>query len=182
MPMQASALVTDPAGDYDNFAKALQYSLHFYDANMCGPEVDENSRFAWRADCHTYDAAVPLIPMDMGADLKQRVGTNLSADFIEQYYDVLNTGSEDGTVDVSGGYHDAGDHVKFGLPEAYAGTTVSWGYYEFRDAYVECEQQEHVETIIRYFCDYFMRCTFRDANGDVVAFCYQVGDGDVDHS
>ncbi len=182
MPMQASALVTDPAGDYDNFAKALQYSLHFYDANMCGPEVDENSRFAWRADCHTYDAAVPLIPMDMSADLKARVGTNLSADFIEQYYDVLNTGTDDGTVDVSGGYHDAGDHVKFGLPEAYAGTTVSWGYHEFRDAYIECEQQEHVETIIRYFCDYFMRCTFRDANGDVVAFCYQVGDGDVDHA
>ncbi|MBE6847614.1 MAG: glycoside hydrolase family 9 protein [Oscillospiraceae bacterium] len=181
MPMQASALVTDPAGDYDNFAKALQYSLHFYDANMCGPEVTDNSRFAWRANCHTYDAAVPLIPMDMNVDLKSRVGTNLSAAFIEANYDILNTGTEDGTVDVSGGYHDAGDHVKFGLPEAYAGTTVSWGYYEFRDAYVECEQQEHVETIIRYFCDYFMRCTFRDANGDVVAFCYQVGDGDVDH-
>lgn len=182
MPMQTSALVTDLAGDYDNFAKALQYSLHFYDANMCGPEVEENSRFAWRANCHTYDAAVPLIAMDMSADLKDRVGTNLSADFIEKYYDILNTGTEDGTIDVSGGYHDAGDHVKFGLPEAYAGSTVSWGYYEFRDAYVECEQQEHVETIIRYFCDYFMRCTFRDANGDVVAFCYQVGDGDLDHS
>lgn len=177
-----SALVTDEPGDYDNFAKALQYSLHFYDANMCGPEVEENSRFQWRANCHTYDAAVPLIAMDMGTDLTKRVGTNLSDSFIQANYDILNTGTEDGTVDVSGGYHDAGDHVKFGLPEAYSGTTVSWGYYEFREAYEECEQAEHVETIIRYFCDYFMRCTFRDDNGDVVAFCYQVGDGDVDHA
>lgn len=172
----ANALVTDPAGDYDNFAKALQYSLYFYDANMCGNEVTANNRFAWRADCHTYDAAVPLHPID-----SEHNGVNLSQSFIEQYYDILNTGETEGTVDVAGGFHDAGDHVKFGLPEAYAGTTLSWGYYEFRDAYVETEQAAHLETIIRYFCDYFMKCTFRDANGDVVAFCYQVGDGNIDH-
>lgn len=177
IPFQASALVTDEPGDYDNFAKALQYSLYFYDGNMCGDAVEENNRFAWRANCHTYDNAVPLKPM--GSD---SIGTNLSQEFIDKYHDILNTGTEDDTVDVAGGFHDAGDHVKFGLPEAYAGSTVSWGYYEFRDAYVETEQAEHVETIIRYFCDYFMKCTFRDDNGDVVAFCYQVGDGDIDHS
>ncbi len=173
----ASALVTDEPGDYTNFAKALQYSLYFYDGNMCGTDVSENNRYAWRGDCHTYDSAVPLQPM--GSD---KIGTNLSQDFIDTYYDILNTGTEEGTVNVAGGFHDAGDHVKFGLPEAYAGTTVSWGYYEFRQAYVETEQADHVETIIRYFCDYFMRCTFRDASGDVVAFCYQVGDGDIDHA
>jgi len=175
--MTAEALVTDAAGDYDNFAKALQYSLYFYDGNMCGTDVEENNRFKWRADCHTYDAAVPL--KTMGDD---EIGTNLSASFIQTYYDILNTGAEEGTVNVSGGFHDAGDHVKFGLPEAYAGTTVSWGYYEFREAYEETGQAEHVETIIRYFCDYFMRCTFRDDTGNVVAFCYQVGDGDIDHA
>ena len=178
----ASALVTDPAGDYDNFAKALQYSLYFYDGNMCGPEVEDHSQFQWRANCHTYDAAVPLKTMDSFDDQVGEIGTNLTEAFIKENYDILNTGTKDGTVDVSGGYHDAGDHVKFGLPEAYAGSTVSWGYYEFRDAYIECEQQEHVETIIRHFCDYFMRCTFRDPKtGEVKCFCYQVGDGDIDH-
>ena len=181
-PMNGAALVTDEAGDYDNFAKALQYSLHFYDANMCGPEVEEHSRFKWRANCHTYDAEVPLKTMDSFTETAGEVGTNLSEAFIKENYDILNTGRKDGTVDVSGGYHDAGDHVKFGLPEAYSGTTVSWGYYEFRDAYIECEQQEHVETIIRHFCDYFMRCTFRDKDGKVKCFCYQVGDGDIDHA
>lgn len=179
--LQTSALVDDPAGDYDNFAKALQYSLHFYDANMCGPDVEANSRFKWRANCHTYDTEVPLKAMDMETELMERTGTNLSEAFIKANYDILNTGTKDGSIDVSGGFHDAGDHVKFGLPEAYSGTTVAWGYYEFPEAYEECDQKEHVETIIRYFCDYFMRSTFRDKNGDVVAFCYQVGDGDVDH-
>lgn len=175
--LPVSALVTDPAGDYDNFAKALQYSLYFYDGNMCGDEVAENNRYTWRSDCHTYDNSVPL--QTMGDDY---IGTNLSQDFIDTYYDILNTGEAEGTVDVAGGFHDAGDHVKFGLPEAYAGTTVSWGYYEFRQAYEETGQADHVETIIRYFCDYFMKCTFRDANGDVVAFCYQVGEGGIDHA
>ncbi|MBR5372785.1 MAG: glycoside hydrolase family 9 protein [Oscillospiraceae bacterium] len=179
----ANALVTDPAGDYDNFAKALQYSLYFYDGNMCGTDVEANNRFSWRANCHEYDAEVPLKPMESQTKPDGEVGTNLTAAFIEENYDILNTGRKDGTVDVSGGFHDAGDHVKFGLPEAYAGTTVSWGYLEFRDAYVETEQAEHAETIIRYFCDYFMRCTFRDKKtGEVKCFCYQVGDGDIDHA
>ncbi|MDO4155440.1 MAG: glycoside hydrolase family 9 protein [Oscillospiraceae bacterium] len=37
----------------DNYAKLLQYSLYFYDANMCGSDVGETSAFSWRDDCHT---------------------------------------------------------------------------------------------------------------------------------
>ena len=158
-----------------NWAKLLQYSMYFYDANMCGTGVADNTLLPWRGNCHVCDAQVPLVPMD-----EQEIGTNLSAAFIKQYKDILDPDG-DGYVDVSGGFHDAGDHVKFGLPEAYAGSVVSWGYYEFRDAYKETGQDAHVETICRYFCDYFMRSTFRDDSGDVIAFCYQVGDGAIDH-
>ncbi|MBP0973903.1 MAG: glycoside hydrolase family 9 protein, partial [Oscillospiraceae bacterium] len=158
-----------------NWAKLLQYSMYFYDANMCGTGVADNTLLPWRGNCHVCDAKVPLVPMD-----EQEIGTNLSAAFIKQYKDILDPDG-DGYVDVSGGFHDAGDHVKFGLPEAYAGSVVSWGYYEFRDAYKETGQDTHVETICRYFCDYFMRSTFRDDSGDVIAFCYQVGDGAIDH-
>ena len=148
-----------------NWAKLLQYSLHFYDANMCGTDVEGKNRLPWRGNCHVYDAKVPLRPMD-----EQEVGTNLSEAFIEKYKDILDPDG-DGTVDVSGGYHDAGDHVKFGLPEAYAASAVSWGYYEFRDSYEAAEQTEHIETLCRHFCDYFMRSTFRDKSGKVIAFC-----------
>lgn len=168
------SLANDSGLDID-FARALQYSIYFYDANMCGTGVSENNRYAWRGNCHTYDAQVPLKPME------DNVGTNLSQSFIDKYASVLDPDG-DGYVDVAGGFHDAGDHVKFGMPENYAASTVGWGYYEFRDAYVKTGQDDHVETILRYFNDYLMKCTFLDDNGEVVAHCYQVGDGDIDHA
>ncbi len=159
------------AEDYENFAKALQYSQYFYDANMCGTEVENNTQFKWRGNCHTYDAQLPL----------DTENTNLSADFISKYKSVLDPDG-DGCVDVSGGFHDAGDHVEFGMPEAYAGSTLGWGYYEFRDAYEKTGQNTHIETILRYFNDYFMKTIFRDSSGKVIAFCYQVGEGEIDHA
>ena len=177
--LSARAAATPDVVDYEesekNWAKLLQYTLHFYDANMCGTDVAEKTRFSWRGNCHVYDAKVPMHSID-----DNHTGTNLPASFITKYKDILDPDG-DSCIDVSGGFHDAGDHVKFGLPEAYAASVVSWGYYEFREAYEETGQAEHVETICRHFCDYFMRSTFRDSNGDVVAFCYQVGDGSVDH-
>lgn len=40
------ALANDSGLDID-FARALQYSIYFYDANMCGTEVDENNRYTF---------------------------------------------------------------------------------------------------------------------------------------
>ena len=34
----------------DNYAKLLQYSLYFFDANMCGDQVGEKSALSWRDD------------------------------------------------------------------------------------------------------------------------------------
>lgn len=168
------SLANDSGLDID-FARALQYSMYMYDANMCGTDVDENCDYTWRGDCHTYDAAVPLKPME------DNVGTNLSQSFIDKYKDVLDPDG-DGCVDVSGGMHDAGDHVQFGMPENYSAAALGWGYYEFRNAYVQTGQDGHIETILRYFNDYLMRCTFLDSSGTVIAHCYQVGDGDIDHA
>ena len=46
------------AADTDNYAKLLQYSMYFYDGNMCGDDVDSASAFDWRGDCHTGDEVV----------------------------------------------------------------------------------------------------------------------------
>ena len=104
LPMTASAEATPHKADYEdvevNFAKLLQYSLYFYDANMCGTDVSENNLLPWRGDCHAYDAAVPLQPMT-----DEEIGTNLSASFISKYKDILDPDG-DGCVDVSGGFHD----------------------------------------------------------------------------
>ncbi|MCD7810462.1 MAG: glycoside hydrolase family 9 protein [Ruminococcus sp.] len=158
-----------------NFAKALQLSLYFYDANKCGTGITGGC-LEWRGDCHVEDAEIPLKPM--GDDYK---GTNLSQEFIDANIDILDPDG-DGTIDLTGGMHDAGDHVKFCLPGSYAASTVGWGYYEFRDAYVDSGQQEHVEEILHWMNDYYLKCTYFDENGDILAFCYQVGEGNIDHN
>lgn len=147
-----------------NFAKALQYSLYFYDANKCGSGIT-GGNLEWRGDCHTEDATIPLKPY--GEDFK---GTNLSEEFIDEYSWLLDPDG-DGKIDCSGGMHDAGDHVKFCLPGSYAASTLGWGYYEFRDAYAETGNQEHVEDILHWFNDFYMKSTYLDEDGKVVAYC-----------
>ena len=175
-----SEIVNDSGLDID-YARALQYSLYFYDANMCGDTVDEDSRLSWRGNCHTYDAHVPMVPWDGVTTNASKGGTNLSASFMSKYKDVLDPDG-DGTIDVSGGFHDAGDHVEFGMPENYSAATLGWEYYEYRDVFKKLEQDDHMETILRHFNDYLMKCTFLDESGTVIAHCYQVGDGNIDHA
>ncbi|WP_459076766.1 glycoside hydrolase family 9 protein [Herbivorax alkaliphila] len=162
--------LSSASAQYD-YARALQYSLMMYDANMCGTGVEENSRYTWRGDCHVYDAELPL----------DSTNTNMSDGFISRNSSVLDPDGT-GTIDVAGGFHDAGDHVKFGMPQVYSASTLGWGFYEFREQFEELGQDVHTKRILRYFNDYLMKVTFRDSSGDVVAYCYQVGDGDVDHA
>jgi endoglucanase len=176
-PSPASTVLAEEAPQEEgyNYAKAFQLSMYFYDANKCGAGVHDGA-LSWRDDCHLEDESIPLKPVD-----SEGKGTNLSADFITMNKKVLDPDG-DGCVDLSGGFHDAGDHVKFGLPQSYSGSTLGWGYYEFRDSYIKIGAQEHIEDILRWFNDYFLRCTFRDDDGKVVAFAYQVGDGTSDHT
>ena len=83
-----------------NFAKALQLSMYFYDANKCGPGIT-GGRLEWRGDCHVEDMEVPLIPMT-----ESFRSTNMSQSFIDKYRSVLDPDGN-GTLDLSGGMHDA---------------------------------------------------------------------------
>src|SRR5690606_26400893 len=40
-------------------------------------------------------------------------------------------------LDLTGGFHDCGDHVKFGLPQCNSASTLAWAYYEFKDVFIE---------------------------------------------
>ncbi|MBN1699620.1 MAG: glycoside hydrolase family 9 protein [Spirochaetales bacterium] len=151
-----------------NFAEALQKSIYFYDANKCN--LSTPNRLAWRGPCHMRDYEIPL----------DESHTNMSASFISAHKSVLDP-DNDGALDLSGGYHDAGDHVKFGLPQGYSASTLGWGVYEFRDSFVDIGSYDHIIDILKYFTDYFLRSTFMDGSGNVIAFCYQVGDGAADH-
>ena len=136
-----------------NYAKLLQESLYFYDANMCG-YLEDACALSWRGNCHAYDK-----------------NGQVTIDGVTY------------AVDASGGFHDAGDHVKFGLPQGYAASMLGMSYYEFPSAFTETKQDVHLQTITDYFCDYFKRCTIYAQGSDtVVGFVYQVGDGNSDHA
>lgn len=60
-------------------------------------------------------------------------------------------------VDLVGGYYDAGDHVKFGLPMAYAVTMLSWSVIEFEKEIVDAGQLEFALDAIRWGTDYFVK-------------------------
>ncbi|OAY75192.1 Endoglucanase 13 [Ananas comosus] len=55
----------------------------------------------------------------------------------------LTDGFEQG-VDLVGGYYDAGDHVKFGFPMAFAVTMLSWGVIEFEKETVGDGDGDHL--------------------------------------
>ncbi len=58
----------------------------------------------------------------------------------------LNDGCDIG-YDLTGGWYDAGDYVKFGLPMAWSTTTLTWGMIEYGDAYKAAGEYENVSSI-----------------------------------
>jgi endoglucanase len=94
----------------------------------------------------------------------------------------LNDGSEVG-VDLSGGWFDAGDHVKFGLPMAYSAATLGWGVYTFESAYRQSGNLNKAKDNLRFVLDYFLKAYVRGSDStDDDLFYYQVGNGGADHA
>ncbi|XP_002739247.2 endoglucanase A-like [Saccoglossus kowalevskii] len=69
----------------------------------------------------------------------------------------VNDATPDGK-DLSGGYYDAGDHLKLGLPMAYSATVLAWGFIQFEDAYEAAGEVDHMLENLRWFADYFKKC------------------------
>lgn len=87
------------------------------------------------------------------------------------------TDGSDIGIDLTGGYHDAGDHVKFGLPQAYTAAILGWSLYEYKDVFDSTGDTQKLLSTLKYFTDYLLKC-HPDAN----TFYYQVGDGQEDHT
>jgi len=88
----------------------------------------------------------------------------------------LDDGADVG-VDLTGGWYDAGDHVKFGLPMAASATLLAWGLVEYREAYENSCQLYYVLADLRWATDYFIK-----AHVAADRLYGQVGSGSADHS
>ncbi|KAJ9132798.1 hypothetical protein P3X46_033631 [Hevea brasiliensis] len=90
-----------------------------------------------------------------------------------------NSGLSDGwtyNTDLTGGYYDAGDNVKFGFPMAFTTTMLAWSVIEFGDLMPPSELRNTM-VAIRWATDYLLK-TVSQPNRIFV----QVGDPNVDHS
>ena len=78
-------------------------------------------------------------------------------------------------VDLTGGYYDAGDNVKFGFPMAFTATLMSWGLIDFGRSFGA--HREEARKAVRWATDYLMKATARPNTVYV-----QVGDAFRDHA
>lgn len=88
----------------------------------------------------------------------------------------LQDGADAG-LDLTGGWFDAGDNVKFNLPMAYTASMLGWSIIDDADAYRESGQMEYAMSNIKWAADYFIKCHPEDE-----VYYYQVGSGGQDHS
>ena len=64
----------------------------------------------------------------------QRAGDKPAWNRVSWRGDSALTDGADVGKDLTGGWYDAGDHVKFGLPMAFSSTMLAWGAVEYRTA------------------------------------------------
>ena len=79
--------------------------------------------------------------------------------------------------DLTGGYHDAGDYVKFGYPMAGAMTILAYGGVSYATAYEAAGQMGYLKDAVKWGTDYLIK-----AHVSPEEFYCQVGNGDIDHA
>ncbi|XP_043710485.1 endoglucanase 6-like [Telopea speciosissima] len=87
----------------------------------------------------------------------------------------LHDGKTNG-VDLVGGYYDAGDNVKFGLPMAFTITMMSWSIVEYRKQMAANGELGHAMEAVKWGTDYLIK-----AHPEPYVLYGEVGDGNSDH-
>ena len=143
-----------------DYYKALAMSLYMYDANACGKGISDGP-LTWRGDCHTYDSSCAVGTLDGSA--KSVVDPD-----------------GDGKVDLSGGFHDAGDHIKFNLTIGFGISSLALSDYLNPGVYEKAGCKDHLIYELKWGSDYLMKTTFLDSSGNVAAIAHVVAGGN-DH-
>ncbi|CAN4115544.1 unnamed protein product [Withania somnifera] len=87
----------------------------------------------------------------------------------------LNDGKASG-VDLVGGYYDAGDNVKFGLPMAFTVTMMSWSIIEYGRQMSGSGELRNAMDAVKWGTDYLLK-----AHPEPDVLYGEVGDGNTDH-
>ena len=106
----------------------------------------------------------------------QRSGPLPKTNRIYWRYDSMVDAGADVGVDLTGGYYDAGDNVKFNFPQASALTLLAWSGVEFADGYKKAGQWDQFLDMLKWGTDYMIKC--HTGKNELYA---QVGNGNTDH-
>lgn len=168
---------TTPSFDNEQYQKALWMTTRFYGAQRSGHGPN------WLIASHEPTG----VPSALQGNLSKFVK---GQSFVKD---------ADGDYDLTGGWFDCGDHVKFGQTEFYSAYMLLLGYSEFPEGYNDHYSFDYKGYIssddytwegkkgvpngipdildeVKYATDYLMKC-IRDKS----TFYYQVGEGDADH-
>ncbi|XP_016493625.1 endoglucanase 12-like [Nicotiana tabacum] len=83
---------------------------------------------------------------------------------------------KDAGIDLTGGYYDAGDNVKFGFPMAFTVTMLAWSVVEFGEELEAKKELTNTLNAIKWGTDYFIK-----AHTQPHVLYGEVGDGNSDH-
>lgn len=151
----------DPSWDgpfsSSDYESVLDLSMQFFYAQYLG-DLPSDFPLSWRGDSFVDDG-LRQTPLD-GPGQDSNVG-----------------------VDLSGGWKDAGDNIKFGFPMAFAATTLAWGAIEFEDGYHRSGAYAEVVDHLGWVMDYLLRAYDDNGTADVSddVLYYQVGSPSVEH-
>jgi endoglucanase len=106
----------------------------------------------------------------------QRSGALGAGNRVSWRGDSALTDGRDVGLDLTGGFYDAGDHVKFGLPFSASMTMLAWGAVEEQDAYRRSGQLAPLKANLRWGMDWLIK-----AHPQPQVLYGQVGQGDADH-
>lgn len=128
---------------------------------------------AYAADYNYGEAlqkAIMFYEFQMAGKLPDNIRNNWRGD------SCLDDGKDVG-LDLTGGWFDAGDHVKFNLPMAYTASMLAWTVYEYKDELQKSGQLGYMMDQLKWTSDYFIRC-----HPEKNVYYYQVGNGIADHN
>ena len=171
----------------DDYKKAAWMTLRFYGGQRSSQKSLQGPN--WLIMDHEVSSS------DISNGLS---GKGFSNSSYKKGYDF--TKDADGSTDLSGGWFDCGDHVKFGQTEFYAAYIVLKGFSEWPAGYNDYYSYDYsgyraaqdfswegakgtpngipdVLDEVKYACEFFIKCS-PNAN----TFYSQVGDGGADHT
>lgn len=140
-----------PLSQSFHYGEALSKSLLYFESQRSG-RLPYNQRVIWRDHSGLNDGleqgVSPLIHFTI-------YPIYIYNKIIRQW--LINCLCSISQVDLVGGYYDAGDNVKFGLPMAFTITMLSWGVIEYGKEIVDSGEYNHALEAIKWGTDYFIK-------------------------